>query len=85
MHVSEVKALTRRERAIWDFILRYRQEMRFSPSMREIAAGTGLYAASTVHKHIHAMIDKGWLLPCAGKNRAILPNPDLAAEVQNRP
>jgi len=41
--------------------------------MREIAEGIGLHSASTVHGHIHHLINKGWLLPCEQLNRTIIP------------
>ena len=65
--------LTKREQDVYDYILEYRKEKRFSPSMREIAEGLGLHSASTVHVHIHHLIDKGWLLPCEQLNRTIIP------------
>ena len=65
--------LTKREKDVYDYILEYRKEKRFSPSMREIAEGIGLHSASTVHVHIHHLIKKGWLLPCEQLNRTIIP------------
>ena len=65
--------LTKREQDVYDYILEYRKEKRFSPSMREIAEGIGLHSASTVHVHIHHLISKGWLLPCEQLNRTIIP------------
>ena len=65
--------LTKREQDVYDYILEYRKEKRFSPSMREIADGIGLHSASTVHVHIHHLISKGWLLPCEQLNRTIIP------------
>lgn len=72
-----MEKMTRREQVIYDYVIRYRAKMHFSPSMREIADGVGLYSVSTVHKHVHSLVDKGWFLPYTGKNRAILPNEDL--------
>ena len=65
--------LTKREQDVYDYILEYRKEKRFSPSMREIAEGIGLHSASTVHVHIHHLINKGWLLPCEQLNGTIIP------------
>ena len=65
--------LTKREQDVYNYILEYRKEKRFSPSMREIAEGIGLHSASTVHVHIHHLINKGWLLPCEQLNRTIIP------------
>ena len=65
--------MTKREQDVYDYILDYRKEKRFSPTMREIAEGIGLHSASTVHVHIHNLIKKGWLLPCEQLNRTIIP------------
>lgn len=65
--------LTKRELEIYNFILAFRKEKRFSPSMREIADGIGLHSASTIHVHVHSLVDKGWLLPCEQLKRAIIP------------
>jgi len=65
--------MTKREQDVYDYILEYRKEKRFSPSMREIADGIGLHSASTVHVHIHNLVNKGWLRPCEQMNRTILP------------
>lgn len=48
--------------------------------MREIAEGVGLNSVSTVHKHVHSLVNKGWFLPYIGKNRTILPNEELLDE-----
>lgn len=68
--------LTNKEQEVYAFILDFRRDMRFSPSMREIASGVGLYSVSTVHKHVHHLIDKGWLLPVDGGNRKLVPVED---------
>ena len=65
--------LTRREKDIYDFLLRYRADNSCSPSMREIAEGVDLYSVSTVHKHIHSMAEKGWIRIPEGRSRSIIP------------
>ncbi len=66
--------MTKREQDIYRFILEYRKEKRFSPSMRDIAAGVGLYSVSTVHVHVHKLMDKGWLLQSSEmRYRTIIP------------
>lgn len=74
-----MEKMTRKEQVIYDFVILYREKMHFSPSMREIADGVGLYSVSTVHKHVHSLVDKGWFLPYDGKNRTILPFVELSA------
>ena len=65
--------MTKRENDVYHYIVKYRKEKRFSPSMREIAEGVGLHSASTVHVHVHNLMDKGWLQPVERMNRTILP------------
>lgn len=69
--------MTNREKVIYDYVIGYRKKMHFSPSMRQIAEGVGLYSVSTVHKHIHSLIEKGWFLPPEGKLRSIVPCAEL--------
>ena len=68
--------MTKREHDVYNYILEYRKEKRFSPSMREIAEVIGLHTASTINVHVHNLVDKGWLLPCGQMNRTILPVDD---------
>ena len=42
--------MTKREQDVYDYILEYRKEKRFSPSMREIADGIALHSARRVFK-----------------------------------
>ena len=67
-------AMSKREKQIFDFITAYRSSNGLSPSMQEIADGVGLYSTSSVHRHIHSMIDKGWLMPFDGRKRGLVPS-----------
>lgn len=69
--------LTTKESEVYTFILKFRHDMRFSPSMREITHALGLSSVSTVHKYIHTLIDKGWLMPIDGANRKLVPVDEL--------
>jgi len=66
-------AMTKREQQIFDYVLGYRTEKQYSPSMREICEGVGLSSPSCIHKYIHSMAEKGWLLPYTGKAGSIIP------------
>lgn len=68
--------MTKREHDVYSYILEYRKEKRFSPSMRDIAAGVGLHSVSTIHVHVHNLMDKGWLQPVERMNRTIIPIDD---------
>lgn len=71
--MQEKIKLTGRERVIFEFIVLFRKEKHFSPSMRQIAKGVGLSSASTVFGHIHSIEQKGWLLPYDGTPGSIIP------------
>lgn len=45
-----------------------------------VCVRVGLNSVSTVHKHVHSLVNKGWFLPYIGKNRTILPNEELLDE-----
>lgn len=70
------KKMTKREQDVYSYILEYRKEKRFSPSMRDIAVGVGLHSVSTIHVHVHNLMDKGWLQPVERMNRTIIPIDD---------
>lgn len=71
--MQEKKGLTKREQVIFDYIVQFRKEKHFSPSMRQIAKGVGLSSPSTVHVHIHTLAAKGWILPYSGIPGSIIP------------
>ena len=56
-----MKELTRRQRDVLDFIENYLDEKGYPPSVRDIAAQFGLVSAAGVHKHIKALVRKGYL------------------------
>ena len=74
--MMEKAELTKREKVILDYIVRYRQEKHYSPSMRQIAKGIGLNSVATIHGHIHKLEKKGWIMPYDGTARSIVPTAD---------
>lgn len=56
-----MKDLTRRQRGVLEFIEEFIQEKGFPPSVRDIAARFNLISAAGVHKHIKALVRKGYL------------------------
>ena len=70
--------MTRRERDVYDYIVSFRARYRISPTIQEITEGIGLYSPSTVHRHVHNMIEKGFLTQPDGRSRAIMPVEDRA-------
>lgn len=56
-----MKALTPKQKDVLDYIVSFIEEHGFPPSFREIATGLGLASPSTVHAHIHALRERGFL------------------------
>ena len=69
----EQAAMTRREKEVYDYILSFRKENQVSPTIREIMHGLNLYSSSTVHKHVHMLVDKGWLREMDRKSCSVIP------------
>ena len=60
--MRKTRAKTRELRHnIWKFIREYRQENRYGPNLREIAAAVGISSASNVKYHVTPMIEQGLL------------------------
>jgi len=66
-------ALTRRQREIYDFIRSFVGEKGYSPSLEEIGAQFGLSSVATVHKHVHHLVEKGFLRKSWNRSRSIEP------------
>ena len=65
-----MKPLTKSQQKIYDF-LKDRSQYGIPPSVREICAETGLKSTSTVHAHLKALENLGYISRDAGLNRAI--------------
>ena len=63
--------LTKRQRQILDFVTNYQRRMGYSPSYREIADSFELSSSATIHEHINALEDKGFLTKSANEARSI--------------
>lgn len=76
-----MKPLTEKQQQIYDFILRYTEEHGYSPSIREIAAASHLKSTSTVHFHLKALEEAGYVAHSAGKTRTLsVLRPDVMEE-----
>lgn len=53
--------LTPKQKEVLDFIVQYIQDRGFAPSYREIASGLKLASPSTVHVHVQALRQRGYL------------------------
>jgi len=63
--------ITDRQQQILDFILETVQSRGYPPSVREIGEAVGLSSPSTVHSHLSALAEGGYLRRDASKPRAI--------------
>jgi repressor LexA len=66
-------ALTRRQREIFDFICAFIDDQGYSPSLEEIGAHFGLSSVATVHKHVHHLVEKGFLRKSWNRSRSVEP------------
>lgn len=64
-------ALTPRQKEVLDYIVAYVDEHGYSPSFEELAAGLKLASLATVHKHITALEQKGYLTRRYNESRSI--------------
>lgn len=63
--------LTKRQRAILEFIVSTVEDHGYPPAVREIGQAVGLHSPSTVHAHLRALEEKGYLRRDPTKPRAI--------------
>ena len=76
-----MKKMTVKQQRIVDFIEKFTKEHKYPPSVREIGAAVGLRSPSTVHAHIKALKEKGFLQKDDRKTRALsLPGRDLTSD-----
>jgi repressor LexA len=61
MNKGVKRALTIKQKNILDFITSFSEKHGYAPSLEETASRFGLNAISTVHHHIQALKDKGYL------------------------
>jgi repressor LexA len=79
--------LTPRQRQVLEFIDTEQRERGYPPSVREIGEAVGLSSSSTVHAHLAALQDKGYLTRDPTKPRAIEIHYEAnsGAQVERRP
>ena len=76
--------LTRRQQKVLQFVEHFARTEERSPTLKEIAAGVGCTAVSTIHKHVLHLIEKGFLERQHGRGNNIVCKPDgLAAGSMN--
>lgn len=65
------KQLSKRQRAIYEFICSYTKEHSYPPSVREIGTAVGLASPSTVHTHLKILEQHGYITRDSNKPRTI--------------
>lgn len=63
--------ITKRQKEVLDFIKSYIDDNSYSPTLEEIKQGLKLSAVSTIHQHIDALINKGFINKFDNLARAI--------------
>ena len=67
--------LTRRQQQIMDIIHKLYAQNGYLPTLDEIAHAGGINTRSTVHQHVQALIQQGYLAATTGKRAYRLPEP----------
>ena len=75
-------ALTKRQHEVLEFIAGFIAENEYSPSFEEIATGLELASIATVHKHLTALEQKGYVKRSFNQSRALELTPKYFKEQQ---
>jgi repressor LexA len=81
-----VSDLTKRQRAILQYLIRTQQERGYPPSIREIGEAVGLHSPSSVHAQLATLAERGYLRKDPTRPRAIVVRLDEeGVPIQSRP
>ena len=69
--VKNTKKITKKQKAVLDFIEQQIDETGIAPTVRDICDGLGLSAPSTVHVHLKTLEEKGYIHRDPLKSRCI--------------
>ena len=73
--MRETKALTSRQREVFEFILKWMRETRLPPTLSEVAQFLGVPYPKSAATHLDALEKKGFIQRSPGKARGILLTP----------
>ena len=80
-------ALTRRQKQVLDYIVKFIDRHGYSPSFEELAEGLDITSVATVHKHLETLQKKGFIRRGYNQSRSLevlqLPKP-VRQEVMER-
>ncbi len=77
-------SLTERQREVLHFLARFSRDHGYPPTVRDIGAGLSMKSPNTVHTHLMALRDKGYIAMEPGKNRNIrllMPPPESCSHL----
>lgn len=63
--------LTKKEKLVFDYLVKVINENGYAPSVRDIGADLGIKSTSSVHLYLHNLEAKGFIEQDAGKKRTI--------------
>jgi repressor LexA len=63
--------LTRRQRAVLESIRESRRRQAHAPTLDELCRSLGLRSRGSLHKHIQALVEAGYVEPLSGKQRGL--------------
>ncbi len=64
-------ALTRRQQAVLEFLRENRLSQAPAPTLDELCRCLGLRSRGSIHKHIQALVEAGYVEPLSGKQRGV--------------
>ncbi|MEK9154679.1 MAG: transcriptional repressor LexA, partial [Patescibacteria group bacterium] len=77
-----MKPITKKQKQVFDFINTYRLENGISPTIEELRKKLKLKAVSTVHEHINALKDKGYLAKAENSARNMTPKKEIKTIIE---
>lgn len=77
-----MKPITKKQKQVFDFITTYRLENGISPTIEELRKKLKLKAVSTVHEHINALKEKGYLAKGDNTARNMTPKKEIKTIIE---
>lgn len=68
---GEIRPLTQQQKTVYEFLKSEFRRNGYPPAIREICSGVGLSSTSTIHSHLKALEQKGYIRRSKSKFRSI--------------
>ena len=78
-------ALTRKQQAIYDYLVSHQEELENPPTLDELCRAMGVTSRGSMHKHVQALIDAGLVEPMGHKHRGVRLTPQAEEEERGVP